>query len=438
MLRTDEFHFHPHEKAYEAPIKNLHPIFKNISLIEDLHVENKNVFLRLDLNIPFSKGNKEKQIAQNLRIKMSIPTIENLLERKAKIVIGAHLGRPQTKKDQQNLSLEPIAKVLSECLKKDVLFVEDPLSPALKVLLQSLKSDQIIMLENLRFNSSEIKNDSHFAKKLSETVDIYINDAFGVSHRKHASIFELPQNMREKGMGFLMKQEIEMLNKILLDNNHQSSFLLILGGRKVKDKINLIQKLMERKETRLILGGAMAYTFLSAKGVFMNPPLVEKSKVNYAKKLLHHLKRKGKKVLLPLDHKIIPYDKEGKITEKHLIRVTEGPQIPEGFKGVDIGPKTIQAYKEEIDKVKLIFWNGPMGIFEIEGFEEGTFKMIEALSKSEAFTMIGGGDSARAVQDSHFEDKINYISTGGGASLTYLEKSTLPGIEALRKKHRSS
>lgn len=413
----------------KGQVLNSEFVFRDIRFLDDLEVERKSVFLRLDLNIPIKRTLKnevdDSLISKNDRLQKSLPTLRYLLERKAKVVIGAHLGRPKTKEDKERLSLEPIARNLRECLNlEEVLLTESPLSSASKVLLSGLKSPgQVLMLENLRWDISEEQNLSSLALILSECVDIYINDAFGASHRKHASLCNLPRSFQRRGMGFLMKKEIEVLNKI---SKSQDSFALILGGNKVRDKIGVIRSLVEKKRDFLLLvGGAMAYTFLLANGASVDPVNVEREKLEEARDLLYHLRRQGR-VLLPLDHRILP------IGESGPLRLTEGPEIEEGWRGVDIGPKTIKLYRDSLQDRKVMFWNGPMGIFEKEGCEEGTFQMLDVLSKSDAFTVIGGGDSAVAAQKRECGEKMDHISTGGGASLEYLKAASLPGIEALR------
>ena len=408
--------------------------FEGIHFLEDFHLEGKSVFLRLDLNIPLefkvSKKGKEKEvdlesISKNHRLQKVLPTLRYLLKKKCKIVIGTHLGRPKMEEDKKHLSLEPIARSLGDVLgQEEIVLSEEPVNSINKVLLSGLKSPkQILMLENLRFDEAEEKNLSSFAEILSECVDIYINEAFGASHRKHASIDRLPRAMNQKGMGPLMKREIEVLNEIL---NNQNSSVFLLGGNKVKDKVGLIKFLTKKENALLLMGGRMAYTFLSASGVFVDPVNVEKEKFMLARDLFFELKHQGKKFLLPLDHKVRP------IGKTQPLRVTEGPEIEKGWLGVDIGPKTLHLYKESLMGKDMIFWNGPMGIFEQKGAEEGTFQMIEALAKSTAFTVIGGGNSAAAAQKTKWENDIDHISTGGGASLVYLQEKSLPGIEALK------
>lgn len=431
-LSNEETSLEEHRKSLDKkdPMLNSKTPFQGIRFLEDLNLERKSVFLRLDLNIPLEFKDQKKEvdldsISKNHRLQKVLPTLQYLLKKKCKIVIGAHLGRPKTKKDKKRLSLEPIAKSLGECLGQEEIFLtEEPLSSINKILLSGLKSPkQILMLENLRFDPSEEKNLASFAEIISKYVDVYVNEAFGVSHRRHASVDCLPRTMKQKAMGFLMKQEIEVLNKIL-DNKNPAA--LILGGNKVRDKIGLIESLMEKENFLLLVGGKMAYTFLSASGLFVDPVNVETDKLVLARDLFFNLKYQGKRLLLPLDHKILP------IGKSEPLRVTEGPEIEKGWRGVDIGPKTLHLYKEALKGKDMVFWNGPMGIFEQEGAEEGTVQMVEALAKNKSFTVIGGGNSAVAAQKTKWEKHIDHVSTGGGASLEYFKEKSLPGIEALR------
>lgn len=424
-METLDFHL-KHLDFISKPNFEFKGLFKNIKFITDFNYEKKNVFLRLDLNISFDqKTNIKETILNDLRFQESLTSIQYLLDQKAKLIVGTHRGRPQKLMDQNALTLQPIATVLSDYLKKEVFFVEDPLGPATKLLLNHLKPDQFIFLENLRFSPHETKDTLYFSNQISEYIHIYINDAFGVSHRKHGSVFGLPKKMQKKGMGFLMKKEIEILEKVLHFQTEENSFFaLILGGSKVEDKIELIENLLKNKKGSLFFGGAMAYTFLKAKNISIGShyPL-EEEKIKFAKELLKKFEAQKQKVFLPIDHKV-------KIKDQFFL--TKGPEIEENHQGVDIGPKTIELYKKKLRKAKMIFWNGPLGIIEKKESKEGTFKILEALAQSSAFTVVGGGDSAKAVQESQLRNKINFISTGGGASLKYLQNGTLPGIEALK------
>jgi len=399
-----------------------------IKSIEQFDLEDKRLFLRLDLNVPLDD---QGRIADDTRIRAALPTIQCAIEKGAKIVLASHLGRPKKMpEDRAKNSLEPVADYLNEALNKEILLVEEPRSDATKALLAGLKPSQIILLENLRFDPGEEKNDREFAQVLASFSDVYINDAFGASHRAHASIVALPELMEKKGIGFLMKKEIEMLDRIKY--NPAPPFLAILGGAKVSDKIVVLEKLLETSQG-ILIGGAMAYTFLSAQGIPVGTSLVEKEKLNFARDLLSRLSLREKKFLLPIDHVIVK-----SIKDPSTAKVTESTSIPDGWMGVDIGPKTRAQYAAEIAKAKTIFWNGPMGVFEVKELSEGTFGVAKAIAQSSSFNVVGGGDSAAAAEASGVADKFTHISTGGGASLEYLEGAKLPGLEAVRFVKRTS
>lgn len=397
-----------------------------IKNIEQFPLEDKRLFLRLDLNVPLTD---EGGIADETRITAALPTIQFAIDKGAKIVLASHLGRPKTHEDRAKNSLEPVADRLMEILGKEIMLVEEPASDAPKALLAGLKPSQIILLENLRFDPGEEKNDREFAQKIASYTDIYINDAFGASHRAHASIVALPELVEKRGIGFLMKKEIEMLDKIRYEPD--PPFVAILGGAKVSDKIAVIEHMLETAQA-ILIGGAMAYTFLAAQGLPTGSSLVEKDKLKLAKEILDRVRVRKKKFLLPVDHVIVK-----SLKEISTCKVTEGPEIPEGWMGVDIGPKTRQNYAEEIAKAKTIFWNGPMGVFEVPELAAGTFAIAQSVAASSALSVVGGGDSAAAAQASGFAEKFSHISTGGGASLEYLEGRRLPGLEALRPPKRS-
>lgn len=397
-----------------------------IKSIEQFELEDKRLFLRLDLNVPL---NDDGSIADETRIRAALPTLQYAIDKGAKIVLASHLGRPKKPEDRAKNSLEPIADRLNELLDKEIMLVEEPASDAPKALLAGLKPSQIILLENLRFDPREEKNDREFAQRIASYTDIYINDAFGASHRAHASIVALPELIEKKGIGFLMKKEIEMLDKIRFDPD--PPFLAILGGAKVSDKIEVIEHMLDSAQA-ILIGGAMAYTFLSAQGTSTGLSLVEKDKIKLARDILDRVQMRAKKFLLPVDHVIVK-----SLKEPATRKVTEGAAIPEGWMGVDIGPKTRALFAAEIGKAKTIFWNGPMGVFEVPELAEGTFAIAKAVADSNAISVVGGGDSAAAAEASGLADKFSHISTGGGASLEYLEGAKLPGLEAVRAPKRS-
>ncbi|MBL7557510.1 MAG: phosphoglycerate kinase [Bdellovibrionaceae bacterium] len=395
---------------------------RGIKTVRDFEVENKVVFLRLDLNVPMEKG----KITDYTRIDATLPTINYLIEKGAKIVMASHLGRPKTSKDKE-FSLEPVAKAMTERLNKDVLLVEDPNAKAVKQLLHTLNKEQIILLENVRFESGETEDSEEFATRLASYTDIYINDAFGASHRAHATIHALPAMIPNRGIGFLIEKEIQMLDGLLV--NPKRPYVAILGGAKVSDKIGIIEKLMDVVDA-FIIGGAMAYTFLKAQGHFVGKSRVEDDKVKYAKELLARIDARNKTILLPVDHLVTK-----SITD--TVGASVKKEFGEGEMGVDIGPESLRNFSALIKEAGTIFWNGPMGVFETPEFSKGTFNLAKVIAESKGTKIIGGGDSAAAAEQSGFADKMTHISTGGGASLEYLQGDKLPGLEVLRFKVRS-
>lgn len=395
---------------------------RGIKTVRDFEVENKVVFLRLDLNVPMEKG----KITDYTRIDATLPTINYLIEKGAKIVMASHLGRPKTSKDKE-FSLEPVAKAMTERLNKEVLLVEDPNAKAVKQLLHTLNKDQIILLENVRFEAGETEDSEEFATRLASYTDIYINDAFGASHRAHATIHALPAMIPNRGIGFLIEKEIQMLDGLLV--NPKRPYVAILGGAKVSDKIGVIEKLMDVVDA-FIIGGAMAYTFLKAQGHFVGKSRVEDDKVKYAKELLARIDARNKTILLPVDHLVTK-----SITDTAGASVKK--EFGEGEMGVDIGPESLRNFTALIKEAGTVFWNGPMGVFETPEFSKGTFNLAKVIADSKGTKIIGGGDSAAAAEQSGFADKMTHISTGGGASLEYLQGDKLPGLEVLRFKVRS-
>ena len=393
---------------------------KGIKSIEDFNLKDKRVFLRLDLNVPIKDG-----VVQDMtRIDASLPTIRYALDHGAKLVVASHLGRPEAGQFDK-FSLEPVARVLGEKLEAEVILVESPESEAPKALLRSLKPNQFILLENLRFHKDETENGSDLVNAILEYTDIYINDAFGASHRAHASVVGIPERLNQKGAGFLMKKEIEMLDTVL--HHPTSPFVLLLGGAKVSDKIPVIEKLIDRTD-KLIVGGAMAYTFLAALDVTLGNSLVERAKIKYTKELIDRIRSRGKKLILPVDHRVVR-----DIKKIETLKITEDVKIDDGWLGVDVGPKTEGLFVQELAGAKTVFWNGPMGVFETKEYSSGTFSVARALSRlSSATTIVGGGDSAAAMNASGYASSVSHISTGGGASLEFLQGDRLPGVEALR------
>ena len=396
---------------------------KGIKTVRDLETTGKVVFLRLDLNVPMENG----KIMDENRITASLPTIRYLMEKGAKIVMCSHLGRPKSEADRE-FSLEPVATRLSELLNSEVILWEDILSDGIKSLLHNMKKNELILLENVRFLPGETKDSEELAQAWASYAEVYVNDAFGASHRAHASIHALPQLMKVKGVGMLIEKEINFLDSLL--ENPRRPYLAVLGGSKVSDKIAVIEKLLDIVDG-FIIGGAMAYTFLKAKGNAVGKSLVEKDRLSFAKMLIDRVEARNKTLLLPVDHVVSASIKDAK--DAH---VTTDVSISDNEMGLDIGPKTIRLYTTALNEAATIFWNGPMGVFEVPEFSKGTFAIAEAMAANKGMKVVGGGDSAAAAEASGFADQMTHISTGGGASLEYLQGDKLPGLEILRTKVR--
>ena len=395
---------------------------KGIRSLEEIKIADKSVFMRLDLNVPIKDG----IIQDDTRIQAALPSIKYALDHKSRLIVASHLGRPKTLEDRQKLSMEPIARKLNELLDVEVILIEEPGSETPKSILKTLKSKQIILLENLRFDPGEIANSEIFTRTICSYIDVYINDAFGASHRAHSSVVGIPTEIEDSGIGFLMKKEITALDKLI--NSAKPPFAAILGGSKVSDKIDVIDCLIDKVDV-FIIGGAMAYTFLKAQGVSVGTSRVEMNKLNFVKKFFERIKTRGKKLLLPIDHIVIPSFNKIK---SH--RATSGVGIEDKWIAVDIGPQTIELFQKELGLMKTVFWNGPMGVFEKPELCVGTFAVAESLANNkEAFSVVGGGDSAAALRASGYAHQMTHISTGGGASLEYLQGLPLPGLDALRR-----
>ncbi len=394
---------------------------KCINDVPDEVLKGKRVLVRVDFNVPLDK---ERNITDDNRIRASLPTINYLIDKEAKVILMSHLGRPEGEPNPQ-FSLDVVAKRLSELLGKDVMFLPDCIGKEVKERLSSLKEGEVALLENLRFHKEEKKNDEGFAKELASLGDIYVNDAFAASHRKHASVVGVARFLPAYA-GFLVAKEIDVLSSLL--ESPQTPFMAILGGAKVSDKIGVIQNLMNKVST-ILIGGGMSYTFLKSQGYEIGDSLLEEDKIETAREILKEAERKGIKILLPLD--IVVADK---FAEDANAQVVDAKNIPGGWMGMDIGPKTIELFKNELKNAKTVFWNGPLGVFEMEKFSNGTNSIAKFLGELDAVTVIGGGDSASAVRKAGVADKMTHISTGGGASLEFLEKGTLPGVEVLEDK----
>ncbi len=389
--------------------------------IEDIQVLGKKVLVRCDFNVPLDEN---KMITDETRIRGALPTIKYLLQHGAKVILCSHLGRPKGGFDMK-YSLKPVAERLSQLLGKEVKLAADVIGPSAQELSNALKDGEAIILENVRFHKEEEKNDPEFAKALASLAEIYVNDAFGTAHRAHAST-EGVANYLPAVAGYLIGKELDIMGKAL--ENPERPFVAILGGAKVSDKIGVINNLLEKVDV-LIIGGGMSYTFQKALGGHIGKSLLEADKVDLAKELMEKAKQKGVKLLLPVDNEA------GESFSNDTLRITvHSKEIPEGFEGMDIGPKTQVIFANEIAQAKTVIWNGPMGVFEFENFATGTRTIAKAMAESGAITIIGGGDSAAAVEQMGFAHKMTHVSTGGGASLEYLEGKELPGVVALNDK----
>ncbi len=394
----------------------------NKKTVRDIDVTGKKVLVRCDFNVPLDKETGE--ITDNRRIRAAIPTIEYLINHNAKVILCSHLGRP---KGEFNLkySLKPVAEELSKLLGKEVKLAKDVIGEDAEKLTSEIKEGEVVLLENVRFHKEEEENDPEFAKKLASFAEIYVNDAFGTAHRAHASTAGVADYLPAVS-GFLIEKELEFLGNAL--DNPERPFVAILGGAKVSDKIGVIENLLDKVDT-LIIGGGMAYTFYKAQGHSIGTSICEEDKIDLANDILNKAKEKNVEILLPIDnHVSAEYSNEAE--DKYV----ESAEIPEGFMGLDIGPKTIELFKNAIKNAKTVVWNGPLGVTEFSKFEEGTKAIAEALAETQAVTVIGGGDSAAAVEKFGLADKMTHISTGGGASLEFLEGKVLPGIACLNNK----
>jgi phosphoglycerate kinase len=394
----------------------------SIRTLQDLEFRGKKVFLRLDLNVPIKNG----KITDETRIIEALPTIRYILERTNKVAIASHLGRPDGEVELK-YSLEPVGVRLAELLGREVVFVNDYAKEPYDQVLGQINPNQFVLLENLRFNKGETKNDPDFCRLLAKGIDLYVNDAFGTAHRAHAStcgVAELLDPDKRAG-GFLMQKEIEALTSIL--QHPAAPFTVVMGGAKVSDKIGVILSLLN-KCNHLIIGGAMAYTFLKYKGFEVGNSRVEADRMDLVEAIFRNAEARRVQIHLPIDHGCA---REFKETEPRVEVSSEN--IPEGLMGLDIGPKTIKAYADVIVNSRTVFWNGPMGVFEWDAFAQGTKAVANALAACTGKTIIGGGDSVAAVNQAGVADRMTHISTGGGASLELLEGRTLPGIKILTK-----
>ena len=391
--------------------------------LKDISPEGKRVFVRVDFNVPVDDNGK---ITDDRRIAAAIPTIKYLSDKGAKVILASHFGRPKGKVNDK-YRLDEIAKRLSELMNKPVIKVNDCIGDEPKAAIEKMKNGEILLLENVRFYAQEEENEDNFAKSLASLADLYVNDAFGTAHRAHASTAGITKFLPIAAAGFLMEKELSIMGKAL--TNPERPFVAILGGAKVSDKIGVIRNLLGKVDT-LIIGGGMAYTFLKSQGYEIGKSLLEADKIDLAKELLQEAKNKNVKLILPVD--VVIADEFKPDANKKTVSVRE---IPADWQALDIGPETVKIFTAEIANAKTVIWNGPMGVFEFEAFAAGTRMIAKALADNkQATTIIGGGDSAAAVEQMGFADKVTHVSTGGGASLEFLEGIELPGVAALTDK----
>ena len=399
-----------------------------VKTINEVDLMGKRVFIRVDFNVPLEA---DGTITDETRINAALPTIRKLIEGGAKIVLASHLGRPKGKR-VESMSLAPVAKVLAGKLSVPVLFLNDCVGEETEQAVNELENGQVALLENLRFHSGETDNDPEFARQLASHADLFVNDAFGTAHRAHASTFGVAQLLPEKVSGYLIEKELEFLGE--KTDSPQKPFAVILGGAKVSDKITVIDKLIDKADV-IIIGGAMAYTFALANGKKVGDSLCEPDKVDLAKAALEKAEAQGVRFLLPVDTLVTnALDFDAKTLGD--TKIVEG-DIEDGWEGVDIGPRTTEIYASEVAKAGTVLWNGPMGVFEVEASSKGTFAIARAVAEGEGLSIIGGGDSVKAINQSGYGSQVTFMSTGGGASLEFLEGKELPGVSVLDQSQNS-
>lgn len=389
--------------------------------VRDIDVAGKKVLVRVDFNVPL---NERQEIQDNSRIKAALPTINYLLDHKAKIILVSHLGRPKGKIVPE-MRMDPVAKELEKILGKKVIKLDEAINGDVDKAVAELKDDELILLENIRFYKQETDNDPEFSKKLAACADVFVNDAFGTAHRAHASTVGVTSYLPSVA-GFLLEKEVDALNNLI--KNPAKPFIAVLGGNKIGDKLGVINSLLELCDG-LIIGGGMCFTFLKSQGLNIGDSILDAEQLNAAKKILAQTEQEGIPLYLPEDFVIAD-----SFAENAAAKVVGAEEIPDGWMGLDIGPRTVELYKEILEEAKTIFWNGPMGVFEWAAFANGTKSVAEALAESPALTIVGGGDSDSALRKFGVEDKINHVSTGGGASMKVLEGKPLPAVEALLDK----
>ena len=393
----------------------------NKKTIEDISVSGKKVLVRCDFNVPLDEN---KNITDENRINGALPTINFLIEKGAKVILCSHMGRPKGEFNMKH-SLAPVTKRLSEILGKEIKLAADVIGDSAKKLASEMNDGDVICLENVRFHKEEEKNDPEFSKALASLADIFVNDAFGTAHRAHSSTAGVAEYLPSV-CGYLIQKEIDIMGKAL--SAPERPFVAILGGAKVSDKIGVINNLIEKVDA-LIIGGGMAYTFVKANGGEIGKSICENDKLDLAKELVKKADEKGVKIYIPVDNTIAD-----DFSNDANIKVVTAGRIPSEWEGLDIGPKTIELFSDVVKNAKTVIWNGPMGVFEMPNFAKGTIAIAEAIAESDSISIIGGGDSAAAIEQFGFADKVTHISTGGGASLEFLEGIVLPGIDCLNDK----
>ena len=390
--------------------------------IEDFQLHERRILIRVDYNVPLDE---EGNISDDTRIRRSLPTVNYALDRNGRVILASHLGRPRGKPEPR-LSLKPVAVRLARLLKKEVKFAPDCIGPQVEEMVNDLQPGEVLLLENLRFHPGERENDPKFARALARLADVYINDAFGTAHRKHASTYGIVQFVREAGIGFLMKKEIEYFQRALVDPRRP--LLAVIGGAKVSTKIGILEALLKRVD-KMIIGGAMAFTFYRYLGWPTGKSLVEEEMVGVAGRILKQAWQGGVKLYLPVDVVVAP-----EFSPHGESRTVPCQEIPRDWMGLDIGPASVTLFEEVIAGAQTIIWNGPMGVFEMDKFKHGTFSVARAIGRSSALSIAGGGDTDVAIHEAGVTDQISYISTGGGAFLELLEKGTLPALEVLKER----
>ncbi|MFH1825282.1 MAG: phosphoglycerate kinase [Candidatus Firestonebacteria bacterium] len=388
--------------------------------IRDLQFKGKRVLVRVDFNVPLDSNLK---VTDDTRIREALPTIKYISNNGGKVILVSHLGRPDGKVVDK-LRMAPVAKKLEELIGKKIGQVDDCIGDKVNYAISQMKNGDILLLENVRFHAEEEENDPRFAKSLAELADVYVNDAFGTAHRAHASTEGITKYVKQSAAGFLIEKEIKYLGLVL--SNPSKPLMAIIGGAKISSKIDLLNNLLTKVDA-LIIGGGMAYTFLKAQGIKIGKSLIEEDKVEMAKEILKNAKEKNIPLLLPVDHVVA--DKKDSPTDMKVVS-----DIPDNYIALDIGPKTIEEFGKAIKKAKTIFWNGPLGLFEVDAFAKGTTALARVIAESGAVSIVGGGDSVSAIKKAGVSDKITHISTGGGASLEFIEGKELPGIAALTEK----